>query len=88
MVNIKSNADKASETSNRHYFELAATYLQPFCPVLKKFSSGTKRDDIEISDVLGYDFGTKSSAGKTGISLRYHTSKEYEVLAQPQKDEL
>eukprot|EP00957_Ditylum_brightwellii_P103753 7904399-Ditylum_brightwellii.AAC.1 len=42
MANIKSNTDLASETSKRHYFELAANYLQPFCPVLKKFPSGTK----------------------------------------------
>eukprot|EP00957_Ditylum_brightwellii_P171513 13057243-Ditylum_brightwellii.AAC.1 len=51
MANIKSDADPASETSKRHHFELATTYLQPFCPVLKKFPSGTKCDAIEISDV-------------------------------------
>eukprot|EP00957_Ditylum_brightwellii_P005978 452825-Ditylum_brightwellii.AAC.1 len=32
MTNIKSNADVTSETSKRHHFELAANYLQPFCP--------------------------------------------------------
>eukprot|EP00957_Ditylum_brightwellii_P202474 15330318-Ditylum_brightwellii.AAC.1 len=32
MANINSNADPASETSKRHHFELAANYLQPFCP--------------------------------------------------------
>eukprot|EP00957_Ditylum_brightwellii_P109472 8349343-Ditylum_brightwellii.AAC.1 len=32
MANIKSDADPASETSKSHHFELAATYLQPFCP--------------------------------------------------------
>eukprot|EP00957_Ditylum_brightwellii_P099516 7580259-Ditylum_brightwellii.AAC.1 len=69
-------------------FELAANFLQPFCPVLRKFPSGTKGDAIKISDVSGSDFGTKPSAGKTGVSLQYHTSKEYEVLTQPQKDEL
>eukprot|EP00957_Ditylum_brightwellii_P159865 12169119-Ditylum_brightwellii.AAC.1 len=53
MANIKSNANPASETSKRHYFELAANYLQPFCPVLKKFPSGTKRDAIKISDMSG-----------------------------------
>eukprot|EP00957_Ditylum_brightwellii_P103287 7872187-Ditylum_brightwellii.AAC.1 len=41
MANIKSNADPISVTSKQHYFELSATYLQPFCPVLKKFPSGT-----------------------------------------------
>eukprot|EP00957_Ditylum_brightwellii_P065964 5002555-Ditylum_brightwellii.AAC.1 len=50
MGNIKSNADLASETSKRHHFEFAANYLQPFCPVPKKFPSGTKHDAIEISD--------------------------------------
>eukprot|EP00957_Ditylum_brightwellii_P083684 6361176-Ditylum_brightwellii.AAC.1 len=62
MANIKNNADPASETSKRHNFELAANYLQPFCPVLKKFLSGTKCDAIEISDVTGSGFGTKPSA--------------------------
>ena len=55
---------------------------------MKKFPSGTKRDAIEISDVSGSGFGTKPSAGKTGVSLRYHTSEEYQALTQPQKDEL
>eukprot|EP00957_Ditylum_brightwellii_P150586 11466287-Ditylum_brightwellii.AAC.1 len=88
MANIKSNANPALETNKRHHFELATTYPQPFCPVLKKFPSGTKHDAIKISDVSGSGFGTKTSAGKTGVSLRYHTSKEYEALNQSQKDEL
>eukprot|EP00957_Ditylum_brightwellii_P011289 853691-Ditylum_brightwellii.AAC.1 len=62
MANIKSNADLASETRKRHHLELAATYLQPFCPVSKKFPSDTKRDANEISDVSGSGFGTKPSA--------------------------
>eukprot|EP00957_Ditylum_brightwellii_P045674 3466024-Ditylum_brightwellii.AAC.1 len=65
MASIKSDADLASETSKRHYFELAANYHQPFCPVLKKVPSGTKHDDIKISDVSGSGFGTKPSASKT-----------------------
>eukprot|EP00957_Ditylum_brightwellii_P176605 13450535-Ditylum_brightwellii.AAC.1 len=88
MANIKSNADPASETSKRHHFKLAANYLQHFCPVLKKFPSGAKRDAIKISDVCRSGFGTKPSAGKTGISMRYHISEEYEALTQPKKDEL
>jgi hypothetical protein len=88
MANIKSDADPTSETSKLHHFKLAATYLQPFCPVLKKFQSGAKRDAIKISDVSGSGFGTKPSAGKRGVSLWYHTSEEYEALTQPQKDEL
>eukprot|EP00957_Ditylum_brightwellii_P011554 873522-Ditylum_brightwellii.AAC.1 len=66
MSNIKINADPASETSKKHHFELAANYLQPFFPVQKKFPSGTKHDAIEISDVSGSGFETKSSANKTG----------------------
>eukprot|EP00957_Ditylum_brightwellii_P071602 5443724-Ditylum_brightwellii.AAC.1 len=62
MANNKSNADLASETSKRHHFELAVNYLQPFCPVLKKFPSGTNCDAIKISDVTGSMFGTKPSA--------------------------
>eukprot|EP00957_Ditylum_brightwellii_P000514 39988-Ditylum_brightwellii.AAC.1 len=53
MANTKSDADLASETSKRHHFELAANFFQPFCPVLMKFSSGTKCDAIKISDVSG-----------------------------------
>eukprot|EP00957_Ditylum_brightwellii_P038180 2886498-Ditylum_brightwellii.AAC.3 len=88
MANIKSDDDIASKTSKMHHYELAATYIQPFCPVLKKFSSDTKCNAIKISDVSGSGFGTKPSADKTGVSLQYHTSKEYEALTQPKKDEL
>eukprot|EP00957_Ditylum_brightwellii_P145062 11048512-Ditylum_brightwellii.AAC.1 len=65
MDNIKSNADSTSEASKRHHFELAANYLQPSRPVLTKFPSGTKRDAIKISDVIGSGFGTKQSAEKS-----------------------
>eukprot|EP00957_Ditylum_brightwellii_P204909 15341341-Ditylum_brightwellii.AAC.1 len=61
MANIKSDADLTSVTSKRHHFELPATYLQPFCPVLKKFPSGIKCDTIKISNVSGSGFGTKPS---------------------------
>eukprot|EP00957_Ditylum_brightwellii_P047848 3634401-Ditylum_brightwellii.AAC.1 len=75
MANIKSNADPASETSKRRHFKLAANYLQPFCPVLKKFPSGTKCDAINISDVSGSGFGTKPSAGKRGSGERRSPSQ-------------
>eukprot|EP00957_Ditylum_brightwellii_P081666 6212525-Ditylum_brightwellii.AAC.1 len=42
MANIKSDADLVSETSKMHHFELAANYLQPFFPLLKKFPSGNQ----------------------------------------------
>eukprot|EP00957_Ditylum_brightwellii_P048869 3708034-Ditylum_brightwellii.AAC.1 len=69
MAKIKSDADLASETSKWHHFELTVNYIQPFCLVLKKFSSGTKCDAIKISDVSGSGFGTKLSTSKTGASL-------------------
>eukprot|EP00957_Ditylum_brightwellii_P129826 9902713-Ditylum_brightwellii.AAC.1 len=59
MANIKINADPAPETNKRHHFELAANFLQPFCPVAKKFPSGTKHDAVKISDVSRSGFGTK-----------------------------
>eukprot|EP00957_Ditylum_brightwellii_P128338 9788602-Ditylum_brightwellii.AAC.1 len=87
MANIKSAADLASETSKKHNFELAANNIQPFCPVMKKFLFDTNCDAIKISDVSGSGFGTKPSAGKIGVRLRYHTSEEYEALTKPQKGE-
>eukprot|EP00957_Ditylum_brightwellii_P164175 12500059-Ditylum_brightwellii.AAC.1 len=62
MTNIKSNADLVSEMSKRHNFELGVNFLQPFCPVSKKFLFGTKCDAIKISDASGSAFGTKPSA--------------------------
>eukprot|EP00957_Ditylum_brightwellii_P019766 1491879-Ditylum_brightwellii.AAC.1 len=62
MENIKNDADATSEMSKRHHFKLAANYLQFFCPVLKTFPPGTKRDATEISDVTGSEIGTKPSA--------------------------
>eukprot|EP00957_Ditylum_brightwellii_P100464 7658057-Ditylum_brightwellii.AAC.1 len=86
MANIKSDTDVTSETSKRHHFKLAANYLQLVCPVLQKFTSGTKHDAIKISDVTGSRLGTKPSASKSGVSLRYHTSEEYKALTSPLQD--
>eukprot|EP00957_Ditylum_brightwellii_P051504 3904376-Ditylum_brightwellii.AAC.1 len=88
MTNIKSAAGATSATSKRHHVELTATYLQPFCLVLKEFPSGTKYATIKISDTTASGLGTKPSARESGVSLRYHTTKEYEALTQPQRDEL
>eukprot|EP00957_Ditylum_brightwellii_P175427 13354582-Ditylum_brightwellii.AAC.1 len=41
MANIKSDADPTSVSSKQHHFKMAVNYFQPFCPVLKKFPSGT-----------------------------------------------
>eukprot|EP00957_Ditylum_brightwellii_P103548 7889307-Ditylum_brightwellii.AAC.3 len=78
MANIKSDAASTSATSKRHHFKLAATYLQSFCTILKKFLTGTKHDAIKISDTTAF--------GKSGVSLRYYSAKEYEALTQSQKD--
>eukprot|EP00957_Ditylum_brightwellii_P094279 7178525-Ditylum_brightwellii.AAC.2 len=71
MANISSDANVPSVTSKRHHFKLAATYLLPFCPVLKKFRSGTKRDVIEISDTTALVFGTNPSNGTSGVNLSH-----------------
>eukprot|EP00957_Ditylum_brightwellii_P208649 15358362-Ditylum_brightwellii.AAC.1 len=68
MANIKSDADETSAMGNRHHFELAATYLLPFCLVLKMFLSSTKHDDIKISDTTSFGFETKESTGTSGVS--------------------
>eukprot|EP00957_Ditylum_brightwellii_P185440 14120039-Ditylum_brightwellii.AAC.1 len=88
MANIRSDANEKSATRKRHHLELAAIYLLSFCPVLRKFPSSTKHDVIEISDTTASGFGTKSSAGTSGESLRYRMAEEYESLSQPQKYEL
>eukprot|EP00957_Ditylum_brightwellii_P043377 3288788-Ditylum_brightwellii.AAC.1 len=88
MVNIKSDADATSAASKRHHFELTATCIQPFCSVLKKFPSDTKHDDIKISDTTASGFGTKPSAGNSGLSLRYHAANEYKAITQPHKNKL
>eukprot|EP00957_Ditylum_brightwellii_P103397 7878842-Ditylum_brightwellii.AAC.1 len=73
MANIRSDTDETSATSKRHHFELAATYLLLFCPVLRKYPSGTKHVDIKILDTTASSFGTKPSVGTSGVSLQYHT---------------
>eukprot|EP00957_Ditylum_brightwellii_P196224 14951258-Ditylum_brightwellii.AAC.1 len=88
MANIKSDANTISVTSKRHHFELAATYFLPFCPILRKFPSGTKCDAIKISDTTALEFETKPSAGTSGVSLMYHTTEEYKSLTQPLKVKL
>eukprot|EP00957_Ditylum_brightwellii_P044196 3353648-Ditylum_brightwellii.AAC.1 len=71
MDNIRSDADKTPATSKRHHFELAATYHLLFCPVLRKFPSGTKCDGIKISDTTASEFGTKPSIIASGLILSH-----------------
>eukprot|EP00957_Ditylum_brightwellii_P105426 8037303-Ditylum_brightwellii.AAC.1 len=63
MVNIWSDDNETLATNKRHHSELVATYLLPFCPLLRKFPSGTKHDVIESSDTTASGFGTKTSIG-------------------------
>eukprot|EP00957_Ditylum_brightwellii_P076247 5795935-Ditylum_brightwellii.AAC.3 len=88
MANIISDADATSVTSKMHHFKLAARYLLPFCPVLKKFPSGTKSDAIKISDTTASGFGTKPSTDTSGVNLRHHMAEDYKSLSQPQKEKL
>eukprot|EP00957_Ditylum_brightwellii_P123709 9431393-Ditylum_brightwellii.AAC.1 len=63
MANIKSDDNEKSTTSKRHHFKLAATYLLPFYPVLRKFPSSTKCDAIKIAVTTTLGVGIKPSAG-------------------------
>eukprot|EP00957_Ditylum_brightwellii_P081084 6166937-Ditylum_brightwellii.AAC.1 len=85
MANIKSDADATSATSKKQHFKLAAIFLQPFYPVLKKFPSGTKHDAIKISDTTTSGFGPNPSARTSGVSMRYHTAEEYDSLIQQEE---
>ena len=90
---------KTDQTVNglRNNFEAAATHLLPYDPVQKKRAdqSGGKRTAADISDATGEEtyanvssFGTKKGNGSSGVSLRYHTKAEYDLLNKAQKLEL
>eukprot|EP00957_Ditylum_brightwellii_P108330 8264051-Ditylum_brightwellii.AAC.1 len=51
-ANIKSDADPKSGTRKRRHFESTATYLLPFCLVIRKNPSDTKHNTIKILDRL------------------------------------
>ena len=75
-------------------FEAAVAYMLPKDPVVKRKQQqqdSSKRGAGDISDVKGTaevaDF-SKSSIGKTGVHLRYHTGEEYSKLSKAQQDEL
>ena len=75
-------------------FELAAAHLLPYDPVAKKRTSGNKRTSAMISDVstqepeVASTHGGKTSIGKTGVHLRWHTDAEYKKLNAAQRKEL
>jgi hypothetical protein len=88
---------KTDQTADglRNDFEASATHLLPYDPVQKKRSdhAGGKRGSADISDTTGEEanvssFGTKKGTGSTGVSLRYHTKAEYNLLPKDQRDEL
>lgn len=83
----------------RNNFEMAATHLLPYDPVMKRRSEKrrhanissticdgddtTVRDEAEISST-----NSKPSIGKTGVHLRYHKRDEYRKLTAEQRSEL
>ena len=70
-------------------FESTASFLVPHCPVARKRADATpgKRTAAEISATSG-NATPKSGIGKTGVHLRFHTTKEYKELTPEQKQEL
>lgn len=81
-------------TGMRNNFESAVAHLLPYDPVAKRrtTTAGSKRGVANISSIGDGDSGTthvsKSSIGKTGVHLRYHTPEEYRELNDEQKNEL
>ena len=65
-------------------FEKAVTHLIPVCPVAAKV--GKKRNRVTIAGVEGNSISKKEP--KTGVELRYYTSKEYGKLSKEEMAEL
>jgi len=65
-------------------FEKAVAHLTPVCPVAAKV--GKKRNRISIAGVDGNIMSKKGP--KTGVELRYYTSKEYSKLSKEEMTEL
>jgi hypothetical protein len=92
MASVKTDQTPAGMQSD---FEAAATNLPPYNSVQKKRveHSGGKRGSADISDANGEDanvsaFGTKKSAGSSGVSLQQHAKAQCEQLDKAQKEEL
>ena len=65
-------AIRQDDAGMRGDFESAAVFLSPTCPVAKKGSE--RKVGFDAATVLATD--SKTSIGKTGVELRYHTKKE------------
>ena len=65
-------------------FEKAVAHLVPVCPVAAKV--GKKRSSVRISGIDGSIMSKKGP--KTGVELRYYTSKEYSKLSKEEMAEL
>ena len=101
MASVRTDNDPNGMRNN---FESAAAHLLPYDPVAKKraAASNNKRNAAQISSVEAdeeqasttAEVGStttqpkKTSIGKTGVHLRYHTPAEYDKLTNAQKDEL
>ena len=92
MASIKTNQ---ADNGMRNSFEAPATHLLPYDPVQKKRvdQAGGKRGSADISDATGEEtnvssFGTKKGTRASGVSPRYHTKVEYDLLNKQQKSEL
>ena len=65
-------------------FEKAVAHLVPVCPVAAKV--GKKRNSVRISGIDGSVMSKKGP--KTGVEVRYYTSKEYSKLSKEEMAEL
>ena len=65
-------------------FEKDVAHLTPVCPVAAKV--GKKRNRVSIAGVDGNILSRKGP--KTGVELRYYTSKEYSKLSTEEMAEL
>jgi hypothetical protein len=79
-------------------FENLFAYLIPVCPVAAKAAKKTKVS-VDVNVVSGAAGGIKSPGGlgggnpspgkgESGVSLRYHTHKEFLDLTKDQRNEL
>ena len=90
-------AIRQDELDKRVNFENSFAYLVPVCPVADKAAKKTKVSfDVNVSGAAG---GIKSPGGlgggnpspgkgESGVSLRYHTHKEFLDLNKDQRNEL
>jgi hypothetical protein len=92
LANVRS--DKGPN-GMRGDFEAMVAHILPYCPVSKKRTAGSKRGHADISVTFAEgdtaevsSFGSKSGVGKSGVHLRFHKHKEYQLLNPEQKSEL